>query len=125
MEIIDKFIKLFFLLTTESGYDKYLASRINGAGATQTMGVTEVVIPIFCSVKERRIDMKEGEYPSGILGVGELATYLRLSPITVYRLLGKRGENHFPGHRVGGQWRFYREDVDKWVRGSEVGNELI
>jgi excisionase family DNA binding protein len=49
-----------------------------------------------------------------LLRVGELAGLLHVSPGTVYRLV-RRGE--LPGVRVGGQWRFRREDCEGWLDG--------
>ena len=49
-----------------------------------------------------------------LLRVGELAGLLHVSPGTVYRLV-RDGE--LPGVRVGGQWRFRREDCEGWLDG--------
>jgi len=48
-----------------------------------------------------------------ILKVPDLAKYLRCARITVYRLTEK---GNLPGHRLGGQWRFYRDEIDRWLR---------
>jgi excisionase family DNA binding protein len=47
-----------------------------------------------------------------VLTVTELATYLRVHPATIYRLL-KNGK--LPGFRVGFDWRFNRGAIDEWV----------
>ena len=51
-----------------------------------------------------------------VLDIRTLAGYLNIAPVTVYRLLQKKDDNGFPGHKVKGQWRFFKVDVDQWVR---------
>jgi excisionase family DNA binding protein len=51
----------------------------------------------------------------GLLRVVELAGLLHVSPTTVYRLVH---EGQLPGVRVGGQWRFRREDCEGWLDGQ-------
>lgn len=54
--------------------------------------------------------------PAGtLLRTEEVAALLRVHPKHVYRLL-KKG---LPGRRVGGEWRFSREDVLAWSGGRE------
>jgi excisionase family DNA binding protein len=44
--------------------------------------------------------------------VQDVAEYLNVDPKTVYRMV-KRGE--LPGFKVGGSWRFHKEDLDAWI----------
>ena len=44
--------------------------------------------------------------------VQEVAKYLNVDPKTVYRLVN-RGE--LPGFKVGGSWRFQKDDLDDWI----------
>lgn len=44
--------------------------------------------------------------------VGEVAKFLKLSKITVYKLV-KNGQ--IPGFRVGNSWRFRKDDIMKIV----------
>jgi len=44
--------------------------------------------------------------------VQDVAEYLNVDPKTVYRMV-KRGD--LPGFKVGGSWRFRREDIDDWI----------
>jgi len=44
--------------------------------------------------------------------VQEVAEYLNVDPKTVYRLVN-RGE--LPGFKVGGSWRFQKDDLDDWI----------
>ena len=46
------------------------------------------------------------------LSISEVAKYLGLPVSTVYRLV-KRGA--IPGFKVGGQWRFTRENLEAWI----------
>ncbi|ELE1907196.1 helix-turn-helix domain-containing protein [Vibrio vulnificus] len=47
-----------------------------------------------------------------ILTLKELAEYLKLAEKTAYRLAS---EGKLPGFKVGGSWRFKREDVEAWI----------
>ena len=49
--------------------------------------------------------------PIKFLTVGELSHYLKVHPITVYRLLKR---NQLPAFRVGSDWRFNIESIDHW-----------
>jgi nitrogen PTS system EIIA component len=48
-----------------------------------------------------------------LITAGELAAYLRVHPMTIYRL-ATRGE--LPSIRVGSGWRFDKKVVDDWLR---------
>ncbi len=54
---------------------------------------------------------------STILTVGELADYLRVHPSTIYRLLERK---EIPGFRVGGDWRFSRDQINQWRAEREI-----
>jgi excisionase family DNA binding protein len=55
--------------------------------------------------------------PNGrVFTVKELAKYLRVHSTTVYRL-AKNGQ--LPGFRIGSDWRFRAEDVDRWLKLSQ------
>lgn len=62
-----------------------------------------------------------------ILTLPEVATLLRLSEKTAYRLAA---EGQLPGFKVGGSWRFRRVDIEAWIdqkkdeaKGAEKGLE--
>jgi excisionase family DNA binding protein len=55
------------------------------------------------------------------LTLEELAEYLHLHPITVYRLLKNHG---IPTFRVGSEWRFNQESVDRWMKERESANDV-
>ena len=48
---------------------------------------------------------------SPVLTVRDLSDYLRVHPSTIYRLLKTR---QLPAFKVGGDWRFNIEDIDRW-----------
>ena len=48
--------------------------------------------------------------------VRELAEYLRMRPITIYKHASK-GE--LPGFKVGATWRFKKSSIDKWIEEQE------
>lgn len=47
-----------------------------------------------------------------ILTLKEVADYLKLAEKTAYRLAT---EGKFPGFKVGGSWRFKKEDILQWI----------
>ena len=47
-----------------------------------------------------------------VLTVRELAGYLRVHQSTVYRLLR---EGKLPAFRIGSNWRFTREEIERWM----------
>ncbi len=48
-----------------------------------------------------------------LMDIDELANYLRLRKQTIYNWLH---EGKISGIKVGGVWRFYRKDVDNWLK---------
>ena len=53
------------------------------------------------------------------LNVRQLAKYLRVHPGTIYRLLKSQ---KLPGFRVGTEWRFSIEQINRWRRGEELSS---
>lgn len=47
-----------------------------------------------------------------ILTLQEVAEYLKLAEKTAYRLAA---EGKLPGFKVGGAWRFKRDDLEAWI----------
>jgi len=47
-----------------------------------------------------------------IMTIREVAEYLKLTEKTTYRLAA---EGELPGFKVGGSWRFKRQDLAKWI----------
>ena len=51
-----------------------------------------------------------------VFTVPELANYLRMKPITIYKhVAGGR----LPGFKVGSQWRFKKKTIDSWIEEQE------
>ena len=48
--------------------------------------------------------------------VPELAEYLRMKPITIYKHASK---GKLPGFKVGATWRFKKSSIDKWIENQE------
>lgn len=48
--------------------------------------------------------------------VQELAEYLRMRPITIYKHASRGG---LPGFKVGATWRFKKSSIDKWIDEQE------
>ncbi len=53
-----------------------------------------------------------------LMTVAEVASYLRVTRKTIYRLLKDKG---IPATRVGQQWRFDRALIDQWLERNAVG----
>jgi excisionase family DNA binding protein len=51
-----------------------------------------------------------------VLTVRNVAEYLHVHPSTIYRLVKKR---QLPAFRVGSDWRFNRESIDRWRADAE------
>lgn len=56
-----------------------------------------------------------------LMTVAEVASYLRVTERTVYRLLKKDG---IPAVKVGRQWRFERDSIDAWLERSLVRSRM-
>ena len=50
---------------------------------------------------------------SGIMTIGEVAGYLKVTERTIYRLAAAK---KIPAFKVGGTWRFSRADIDVWIK---------
>ena len=48
-----------------------------------------------------------------ILTLDEVAVYLKVGKRTVYRLAAAK---KIPGFKVGGTWRFRRQEIDLWIK---------
>ena len=57
------------------------------------------------------------ELPPTIMSVRQLAAYLDMAPVTIYRL-ATRGA--LPGHKIGGQWRFHKKAIDYFVMTGQL-----
>ena len=57
-----------------------------------------------------------------ILTLKEVAQYLKLAEKTAYRLASG---GKLPGFRVGGSWRFKKEDIESWIAGQKTTKQTI
>jgi excisionase family DNA binding protein len=48
-----------------------------------------------------------------LLTTKEVAEYLRVNPYTIYRLVSQK---KLPAFKVGSQWRFERNVLDRWLK---------
>ena len=52
----------------------------------------------------------------------EIAEVLRLHPYTIRRL---SREKKIPAFKFGGQWRYRKDEIDKWSKNSKGSNKNI
>jgi excisionase family DNA binding protein len=57
-----------------------------------------------------------------VMTVHDVSAYLRVHPSTVYRLLKR---NQLPAFRVGSDWRFNVEAIDRWRSQMEAGAQVL
>jgi excisionase family DNA binding protein len=58
--------------------------------------------------------------PDEILTLPEVAQLLKVAEKTVYPMAQK---SQLPAFKVGGQWRFKRVDIDRWIQKAHFLNE--
>lgn len=58
---------------------------------------------------------KEGD----VFTVQELAQYLRMRPLTIYK---HASGGRLPGFKVGSHWRFKKATIDQWIQSQEITN---
>ena len=51
-----------------------------------------------------------------VFTVQELARYLKMKPVTIYK---HAKEGKLPGFKVGANWRFKKTTIDSWIAGQE------
>jgi excisionase family DNA binding protein len=55
-----------------------------------------------------------------VLTVAELCSYFKVHPSTIYRLLKTR---QLPAFRIGSDWRFNIEEIERWLAEREAKPE--
>jgi excisionase family DNA binding protein len=58
-------------------------------------------------------DSHEGETMQRLMTIKEVADYLRLSKVTVYKMTR---EGKIPASKIGKQWRYNKTEIDSWVK---------
>ena len=53
-----------------------------------------------------------------VMTLEEVAQFLHVHPSTIYRMLKKR---NIPAFKVGSDWRFNQESIERWMREREDG----
>lgn len=53
---------------------------------------------------------------SSVMTVKELADYLKMKEVTIYKHAQK---GKIPCFKVGSKWRFKKETIDKWIEKQE------
>jgi excisionase family DNA binding protein len=48
-----------------------------------------------------------------ILTIKEISDYLKVTERTIYRLATAK---QMPAFKIGGSWRFSRQDIDSWIK---------
>lgn len=51
-----------------------------------------------------------------IMTISEIASYLKITEKTTYRLVS---EGKIPGFKVGGSWRFNRLEIQAWAKAKD------
>lgn len=69
--------------------------------------------PIFSSWFYKRPNTMTDQ----ILTLKEVAAYLKLADKTAYKLAA---EGKLPGFKVGGSWRFKRDDIERWIEERKI-----
>ncbi len=57
---------------------------------------------------------------SDIFTIKEVAEYLKLTQKTAYRLAA---DGKIPGFKVGGSWRFRRDEIEKLTKSKSLGGK--
>jgi len=55
---------------------------------------------------------------SDILTIKQVSDFLQVNERTIYKL-AKAGD--IPSFKVGGQWRFKKDDINTWIEKKKVG----
>ena len=87
--------------------------------ALTIIGVFRLLLPLFSHIlpyAKRAIDAMADQ----ILTLKEVAAYLKLAEKTTYKLAAA---NKLPGFKVGGSWRFKKEDMDQWIEEQKKSNK--
>jgi|SRR5215472_1754914 len=95
-------VSIEFVTETASKEDKMRARTGGSAGLPSQMR------------RKVKLDPKWPEHPelSRVMTLREVAAYLQVHPCTIYGLLK---QHKIPAFRVGGDWRFSIQAIDRWL----------
>ena len=65
--------------------------------------------------------MPNNSEPEHLMTLHEVADYLGLHYLTVYRLIQ---EGKIPAARLGGRWRFKKDILDRWIENDMNGRMI-
>src|SRR5260370_36323269 len=95
--------------------------RNNGWSIT---ALTDEILPVLgrCLQVSGAMMARDSDRPlfgrqSKVMTVEEVSEYLHVHPSTIYRLIKRR---KIPAFRIGSDWRFYIETIDKWRSDREA-----
>jgi excisionase family DNA binding protein len=57
--------------------------------------------------------MPKKQAEDGVMTIGDVAAYLKVTDRTIYRLAAA---NKIPAFKVGGMWRFLKQDIEAWIK---------
>jgi len=72
---------------------------------------------VWQKLKEQKSQPVTPKITPEILTVLEVSRYLKVHPITVYRLLR---QGRIPAFRVAGSWRFTMKDLERWIDSQKL-----
>ncbi len=58
-------------------------------------------------------DSRKGEIMQRLMTIKDVADYLRLSKVTVYKMT-RQGK--IPASKIGKQWRYNKSEIDSWLK---------
>jgi len=93
--------------------------RCGASGAACTDFLRGDSLPSVQGIRMKRrdhLDTKGYTSPIKVMTVREVAAYLRVAPVTIYRLLRN---NQLPAFRLGSDWRFNTEEIQRWLTQQE------
>jgi excisionase family DNA binding protein len=68
---------------------------------------------IYHCQKSLNVAIRPGDMQENLLTIAQIAEYLKVDKFTVYRLVTQK---KIPAFKVGIQWRFKKEIIDKWLQ---------
>ena len=65
------------------------------------------------STTNQDVSMPNKPAEDGVMTIGDVAAYLKVTDRTIYRLAAA---NKIPAFKVGGMWRFLKQDIEVWIK---------